>query len=61
MIEHDVLIIGGGLAGSRAALAIAQNYPNQSVGLISNPHSARNGRGKIIKKQAQGEDSSVGR
>jgi hypothetical protein len=30
-------------------------------GLGLNPHSARNGRGKIIKKQAQGEDSSVGR
>jgi hypothetical protein len=36
----------------------------QYSGLIQellNPHSARNGRGKIIKKQAQGEDSSVGR
>ena len=41
MIEHDVLIIGGGLAGSRAALAIAQNYPNQSVGLISKVHPIR--------------------
>jgi len=26
-----------------------------------NPHSARNGRQKTIKKQAQGEDSSVGK
>jgi len=41
MIEHDVLIIGGGLAGSRAALALAQNYPNLSVGLISKVHPIR--------------------
>ena len=41
MIEHDVLIIGGGLTGSRAALAIAQNYPHQSVGLISKVHPIR--------------------
>ena len=27
----------------------------------NNPHSARNGMGKIIKKQAQVGDSSVGR
>jgi succinate dehydrogenase / fumarate reductase flavoprotein subunit len=41
MIEHDVLIIGGGLAGSRAALAVAQNYPDLSVGLISKVHPIR--------------------
>jgi len=41
MIEHDVLIIGGGLAGSRAALAVAQNYPHLSVGLISKVHPIR--------------------
>jgi len=28
---------------------------------VGNPHSARNGMGKIIKKQVQGGDSSVGR
>jgi hypothetical protein len=27
----------------------------------NNPHSARNGRSKTIKKQAQGGDSSVGK
>ena len=33
------------------------------IGIVEyiNPHSARNGRQKTIKKQAQGEDSSVGR
>ena len=41
MIEHDVLIIGGGLAGSRAALAVAQKYPDLSVGLISKVHPIR--------------------
>jgi succinate dehydrogenase / fumarate reductase flavoprotein subunit len=41
MIEHDVLIIGGGLAGSRAALAVAQNYPHLSVGLLSKVHPIR--------------------
>jgi succinate dehydrogenase / fumarate reductase flavoprotein subunit len=41
MIDHDVLIVGGGLAGSRAAVAIAQNYPKLSVGLISKVHPIR--------------------
>jgi type I restriction enzyme S subunit len=31
------------------------------AGMSLIPHSARNGMGKIIKKQAQAEDSSVGR
>jgi hypothetical protein len=29
--------------------------------LINIPHSARNGRGQTIKKQAQGGDSSAGK
>lgn len=41
MFEHDVLIVGGGLAGSRAAVAIAQNEPGLDVGLISKVHPIR--------------------
>jgi succinate dehydrogenase / fumarate reductase, flavoprotein subunit len=41
MLEHDVIIIGGGLAGSRAAVAIAQNYPNLNLALISKVHPIR--------------------
>jgi succinate dehydrogenase / fumarate reductase flavoprotein subunit len=41
MLEHDVLIVGGGLAGSRAAVAIAQNAPGLNVGLISKVHPIR--------------------
>jgi succinate dehydrogenase subunit A (EC 1.3.5.1) len=41
MVQHDVIIVGGGLAGSRAALAIAQNFPQLSVGLISKVHPIR--------------------
>jgi succinate dehydrogenase / fumarate reductase, flavoprotein subunit len=41
MLEHDVLIVGGGLAGSRAAVAIAQNEPGLNVGLISKVHPIR--------------------
>ena len=41
MFEQDVLIVGGGLAGSRAAVAIAQNEPDLKVGLISKVHPIR--------------------
>lgn len=41
MLEHDVVIVGGGLAGSRAAVAVAQNYPHLNVALISKVHPIR--------------------
>jgi succinate dehydrogenase / fumarate reductase, flavoprotein subunit len=41
MISHDVLIVGGGLAGSGAAVAIASRYPHLSIGLISKVHPIR--------------------
>jgi succinate dehydrogenase / fumarate reductase, flavoprotein subunit len=41
MIKHDVIIIGGGLAGSRAAVAIAQQHPNLNLAMISKVHPIR--------------------
>jgi succinate dehydrogenase / fumarate reductase flavoprotein subunit len=41
MIEHDVVIIGGGLAGSRAAVEIARIDPRLSVAVIAKTHPIR--------------------
>lgn len=41
MIEHDVIIIGGGLAGTRAAVEIARTNPNLSVAVIAKTHPIR--------------------
>lgn len=41
MIDHDVIIVGGGLAGSRAALEIARINPSLSVGLVAKTHPIR--------------------
>jgi len=41
MIEHDIIVVGGGLAGSRAAVAVAQKYPHLSIGLVSKVHPIR--------------------
>ena len=41
MIEHDVLIIGGGLAGCRAAVEIARTNSALSIGVIAKTHPIR--------------------
>ncbi|MBD1846294.1 succinate dehydrogenase/fumarate reductase flavoprotein subunit [Cyanobacteria bacterium FACHB-63] len=41
MIDHDVIIVGGGLAGSRAALEIVRTNPSLSVAVVAKTHPIR--------------------
>lgn len=41
MLEHDVIIIGGGLAGCRAAVEIARTDPNLNVAVVAKTHPIR--------------------
>jgi succinate dehydrogenase / fumarate reductase, flavoprotein subunit len=41
MLKHDVIIIGGGLAGCQAALAIKKNNPNLDVAVVAKTHPIR--------------------
>ncbi len=41
MREHDVIIVGGGLAGCRAALEIKRINPNLNVALVAKTHPIR--------------------
>jgi succinate dehydrogenase / fumarate reductase flavoprotein subunit len=41
MFDHDVIIVGGGLAGSRAALEIVRQAPQLNVGLVAKTHPIR--------------------
>ncbi|MFZ9738419.1 MAG: succinate dehydrogenase/fumarate reductase flavoprotein subunit [Prochlorotrichaceae cyanobacterium] len=41
MIQHDVLIVGGGIAGCRAALEMLRVNPHLNVGLVAKTHPIR--------------------
>ena len=41
LLTHDILIIGGGGAGLRAAIAIGEENPNLSVGVVSKVYPMR--------------------
>jgi succinate dehydrogenase / fumarate reductase flavoprotein subunit len=41
MIEHDVIIVGGGLAGTRAAVEIARTDPQLRVAVVAKTHPIR--------------------
>ncbi|BAW96725.1 succinate dehydrogenase flavoprotein subunit [[Synechococcus] sp. NIES-970] len=41
MLQHDVIIVGGGLAGCQAALEIKQKNPHFDVGLVAKTHPIR--------------------
>jgi len=56
VIQHDVVVLGGGGAGLRAAIAIAQLDPRLSVGIVSKVYpmrshtvAAEGGAGAVIK------------
>jgi succinate dehydrogenase / fumarate reductase flavoprotein subunit len=41
MLEHDVIIVGGGLAGCRAAVEIARTNPSLNVAVVAKTHPIR--------------------
>jgi succinate dehydrogenase / fumarate reductase flavoprotein subunit len=41
MLQHDVVIVGGGLAGCRAALEIKRIYPDLDVAIVAKTHPIR--------------------
>jgi succinate dehydrogenase / fumarate reductase flavoprotein subunit len=41
MLEHDVIIVGGGLAGCRAAVEIARKHPSLNIAVVAKTHPIR--------------------
>jgi len=41
MIQHDVLVVGGGIAGCRAALEMLRVNPQLNIGLVAKTHPIR--------------------
>ena len=41
MLEHDVIIVGGGLAGCRAAVEIARTDPSLKIAVVAKTHPIR--------------------
>ncbi len=41
MLQHDVIIVGGGLAGSRAAVEIARTDPKLDIAVVAKTHPIR--------------------
>lgn len=41
MLEHDIIIVGGGLAGCRAAVEIARTDPKLNVAVVAKTHPIR--------------------
>lgn len=41
MLEHDIIIVGGGLAGCRAAVEIARTDPSLNVAVVAKTHPIR--------------------
>ena len=63
LISHDILIVGGGGAGLRAAIAIGEENPKLSVGLVSKVYpmrshtvSAEGGSAAVIKPNDSFDD-----
>ena len=62
IIQHDIVIIGGGGAGLRAAIAVAEAQPKLSVGLVSKVYpmrshtvAAEGGAAGVIKEDDSAE------
>src|SRR5262245_48423625 len=63
LLSHDILIVGGGGAGLRAAIAIGEENPNLRVGVVSKVYpmrshtvSAEGGAAAVIKANDSIED-----